>query len=419
MKRYKVGSHVLTPNDRDFQLCLEDAYRRKIRPLCCCNLNKPIELYIAHISQRAAYEIRRMPGDAALHTSECDHYEPPLALSGLAQVQGHAIIEHQDSEIVDLKLDFALTKIGGRAMPTPRDIPADSAKSDGTKLTLRGLLHYLWHCAEFDKWYPTMAGKRKYGTFYKYLLSAASGKKAQAGRLSDLIYIPEPFDSLREEEIKSRRILKMAQLANSNNSGATKLGLIVAELYEVRHAQFGHQAVFKGALDYPFRVNEDLFKRIIKHFDVQLGIWDQNIQSTRLVVIGTFKIDPSGIPLLNECAFMNVTMNWIPFETMFELALIERLTNENRIFWKALRFNLPTGAPMANLVLTDTGERPTALCILPPGATNDDQAELLKGLNTEQLDMSVWVWRSGEEKMPTLPLRSIHRQARDIAAVTF
>jgi hypothetical protein len=400
MKRtYLLEGREFGPADADFQQILAHAYASGLRPLCGCNRAAPAELYVAKIASRASYEVRRMPKAGAKHASECDHYEPPPGLSGLAQVQGHAILEDLQNDTVELKLDFALSKISGRTLPTPKDTPADSVKSDGTKLTLRGLLHYLWHTAQLDKWYPAMQGKRSYGTMYKYINQAAMRKVAKSQQLSDMLYVPEPYDSTKEADIRSRRMLRLAQLANSAGS-TTRLGLVIGELYEFRPAQFGYQAVFKGALDCPFRVNEDLYKRMMKHFDGALSMWDQHLTDSHMMLIGTFTVDAAGIPVLHEVAAMNVTQNWIPFESIYEKSLIDRLTEYKRVFWKCLRFNLPLTAHMANAVLTDT-QSATALCVLPPGGTEEDQNELVNQIGSD--DMPIWFWRAGEQEMPAFP----------------
>jgi len=403
MKRaYLIGQREFYPGDEDFQQILANAYANGVRPLCGCNRISPVELYVAKIASRASYELRRMPKAGSRHASDCDHYEPPPGLSGLAQVQGHAILEDTLTDTVELKLDFALSKISGRTLPTPKDTPADSVKSDGTKLTLRGLLHYLWHTAQLDKWYPAMQGKRTYGTMFKYINQAATGKVAKSQPLGDMLYVPEPHDPAREADIRSRRMLRLAQLASSSGT-TTRLGLVVGELYELRPAQFGYQAVFKGAMDCPFRVNEDLYKRMIKHFKTALSMWDQNLTDSHLILIGTFTVDSAGMPLLNEVAAMNVTQNWIPFESIYEKSLIDRLTEQKRVFWKCLRFNLPISAHMANAVLTDTSVA-TALCVLPPGGTEEDQDELVKQIGSD--DMPLWFWRAGEQEMPELPIKA-------------
>ena len=44
---------------------------------------------------------------------------------------------------------------------------SDSVASSGTKLSLRGLLHYLWDQGELTRWQPGFAGKRTWSTVRK------------------------------------------------------------------------------------------------------------------------------------------------------------------------------------------------------------------------------------------------------------
>ncbi|WP_312573992.1 DUF1173 family protein, partial [Staphylococcus saprophyticus] len=86
----------------------------------------------------------RMPGTGAKHKLGCDSYETPPGLSGYGDVEGSAIVEDPESGEVTLKFGFALAKGASREMPEPSGDEPDSIKTDGKKLTLRGLLHYLW-----------------------------------------------------------------------------------------------------------------------------------------------------------------------------------------------------------------------------------------------------------------------------------
>jgi hypothetical protein len=72
-----------------------------------------------------------------------------------------------------------------------------------------------------------------------------------------------------------------------------------------------------------------------------------------------------------------------------------------------MRFNLPQSAPMANVILTDTVGRSTAMCILPAGATQEERDALLKAVAPDKHDMDVWVWRSGEEELVALPPKRV------------
>ncbi|MCX8516620.1 MAG: DUF1173 family protein [Rhodoferax sp.] len=108
MKTYRLGAVTLNPLEAGFQKALAEAYKAQQRPVCGCRDDVDVPLYIAKMAASNTYVLRRMPGEASRHVVGCDHFEPPAGLSGLAQVQGHAIIDTAQTETVELKLDFAL-----------------------------------------------------------------------------------------------------------------------------------------------------------------------------------------------------------------------------------------------------------------------------------------------------------------------
>ena len=78
-----------------------------------------------------------------------------------------------------LRFDFALSKGASKAIPSVNTEAKNSVKTDGKKLSLRGLLHYLWEQAEFNKWSPGMAGKRNWFVIRKYLYEAGQRDTGQ------------------------------------------------------------------------------------------------------------------------------------------------------------------------------------------------------------------------------------------------
>jgi hypothetical protein len=98
---------------------------------------------------------------------------------------------------------------------------------------------------------------------------------------------------------------------------------------------------------------------------------------------------------------MNVTNDFLPFESLFEHRMIDRLVDQQRRFTKGLRFNLNTRIPIAVTVLTDT-EIPTAIFILNPGA--DEEVLNKQVAEAEQENLATLVWRAGLDSEPKLPL---------------
>lgn len=396
MSAYRVGTQLIQANDPRLDYALGVAYAAKLRPVCAC---RPVgaEMYIAKISGK--FVLKRMPNSGDTHASSCDSYEPPSELSGLGEVMGSAIKESPDDGVTTLKLDFSLTKLGRRAAIVPSGDEADSVKTDGTKLSLRGLLHYLWEQAGFNRWEPNMEGKRSWFVIRKFLLQAAESKTAKAASLPDLLYMPESFSIEKKDEIVQRRIIHLKR-ASTTEKGGTCLMVVVGEVKEVAPSRYGHKIVFKHLPDFHFMLNDDLHKRLVKRFQHELSLWDA-LESSRMVAIATFGIGPTGIASIEELALMGVTENWIPFEGTLEKNLLDAMTSEKRRFLKGMRYNLASNRPLACVVASDTVPEPTAMYIQPPGAGEEFIAALNALIKDSKLQS--WVWRAGDSPMPALP----------------
>lgn len=174
MRRLRIGGTELQVEAGDLAERLAEAFARREHPLClCCPDGVP--MYVARTGRR--HILKRMPGSGPRHDPDCDSYEPPHGLSGLGNVGGEAIVENVEDGVTLLRLDFSLSKLAGRAAPAASEASdAGAVKTDGSRLSLKALLHYLWDQAEFNRWRPAMAGKRNWAVVRKFLLEAAEGK---------------------------------------------------------------------------------------------------------------------------------------------------------------------------------------------------------------------------------------------------
>lgn len=395
MSVFQIKDRAIHSDDPALPDLLASIYAEKIRPLCLCR-TPGIEMYVAKVGDK--YIIKRMPNSGIQHAPACDSFEPPPELSGLGQVVGSAIQENPDEGTVALKLNFSLSKIAGRAAPTPSGKESDSVKTDGNKLTLRSTLHYLWEEAGFNRWAPAMANKRNWYVIRKYLLRAAEDKTTKGASLAEMLYIPETFRVERKDEITQNRIAKMGRIA-APEKGTRHLMLVIGEVKEIAQARYGHKAVFKHLPDFHFMLNEDLYKRLQKRFDVELSLWD-GIEQSHLMMIATFSVGVTGIAAIEEAALMCVSEHWIPIESTYDYLVLNELIREHRRFLKGMRYNLPSSRPLSYAVLSDT-EPPTALYIVPPGI-DDDYMDALADL-VDKSELPSWLWRAGEESMPALP----------------
>ena len=246
-RRFEIGTH-------GFPEAIADAHAAHQRPRCMC-LVEGVEVYVARLGD--GYIVKRMPDTGSHHAPDCPSYEPPAEASGLGQVLGSAITEDPTTGETTLKLDFSMSKIAGRtAMPTAGG-DSDSVASSGTKLSLRGLLHYLWDQAQLTRWQPGFAGRRTWSTVRKHLLQAAESKFARGDSLRTCLYIPEAFSVDQRDAINARRVAQWSQ-AIAVPGKPQHLMLLIAEVKEIVPARHGFKAVVKHVPDQAFALDEQL-----------------------------------------------------------------------------------------------------------------------------------------------------------------
>lgn len=410
MQRFRVGSVELSADDSRWEQLLAAEHDRHGRPLCLC-IPAGVEMYVARVG--AKHFVKRMPGSGALHGPHCDSFEPPAELSGLADVLGSAVKENPEDGTTTLKLDFALSKAGGKRPAGGASVESDSVRTDGAKLTLRGLLHLLWEDAGFNRWTPGMEGRRTWYVIRKHLIAATQGKSTKATGLADVVYIPETFQLEHKQEIMARRAARLAGITKKSGAG-TQLAVVIAEVKEIAPSRTGFKIVAKHCADFPLLLRPDVYNRMQKRFQHEIEL-HSNIDGCHLIAIATVEISSVGLAHVEELSLMVTTPEWIPFESMPERQLVQELVSAHRRFTRGMRYNLPADRPLATVVATDTSPMPTALYVTPLSAGEEYMKaleELIQGSNLPN-----WIWKTDATGMPQLPHRGgIESQPRGAAA---
>ncbi len=385
-RRFEVGA-------RGFADAVADAHAAHQRPRCMC-LVEGVEMYVARLGD--GFIVKRMPDTGSHHAPDCPSYEPPAEFSGLGQVLGSAITEDTATGETTLKLDFPLIKMPGRPTIPPTGGEGDSVSSTGTKLSLRGLLHYLWDQAELTRWHPGFAGKRTWATVRRHLLNAAEHKLARGDALRARLYVPEPFSIEEREAINARRLARW-QIAVSAPRETQHLMLLICEVKEIVPARYGFKAIVKHMPDQAFAMDEQLYRRLGRRFEAELALWGAS-DDIHMVMIATFGVSSAGVPAIHELCLMPVTRQWLPVQDGFEKQLLDRLVGANRSFVKCLQYNLEGADRIACATLTDCGQSAPMLLILPASFNETSSSS-----TTEFAGASHWVWRRSGEPMPPLP----------------
>jgi hypothetical protein len=404
MATYLIHGRRLSPNDAGLQDALASAHASRHRPLCLCR-PEGLPMYVARL--RNGFLLKRMPDTGCGHAADCPTYEPPPELSGLGELKGSAIVEDAAAGVTSLRLAFALAKGNSRSnMPAGGD-GSNSVASDGSKLTMTGLLHYLWDQAELTRWQPAFAGRRSWAVVRKHLLLAAEGKIARGRSLQDQLYIPEVFSVEQRDEINARRIARWSHAA-SHGQRSWALLLLIGEVKEIVRARFGFKAIIKHVPDQAFALDEGLYRRMSRRFEPELAQWSAS-ENLHLVMMATFGVGAGGVPTIDELTVMAVTSNWIPVSDAYEQQLVERLLRDGRRFVKSLRYNLSQQREIATAVLTDAEGGPIPLFIASRRCEEPEPDTLASGAGA---DCRQWVWQPEDGPQPSLPPAEHRRPER-------
>lgn len=388
--RARVGDDYLQP----LLASIHRSPQRRPRCLCSAAETGGVDMYVARIGGR--YVLRRMPGTGPDHAPTCISYTPPAELTGLAPLIGTAIREQPGTGITRLALGFPLIQSSSRPIGDAGDLAA-CAVADGpgqTRMTLRALLHFLWHEAEFVRWVPAMSGRRSWPAIRRHVLMAAESKSTKTHDLSDLLWLPEPFTVADKADIAARRIEAFAPLLGPGKN--RRLMFALGEVKDIAPARLGrHKLLIKHAPDCPMMIEPEALAHLNRTFGTELAL-RHAIPDSKLVALLTFGLTNAGVAVAHRIALMSVSADWVPFESVFEHTLITGLIARGRRFTKSLRYNQPATSPLASLVLTDT-DPPTA-CYLTAAATigRPPQPDPNRPLNQ-------WIWNTAVERMPSVP----------------
>lgn len=323
-------------------------------------------MYVARLGD--GYIVKRMPDTGSRHAPDCVSFEVPAEVSGLKNMLGSAIKEDPHTGMTSLRLGFSLSKRSARITPASPRLPSSTASIAATRLSLRGLLHFLWDQAALTRWHPGFAGRRNWATVRRQLLRTAEQMFTCGESLATRLYVPEPFFVDQRDAITARR-RQAWSCARRPGAGRQRLLLLIAEVKEMVPARRGHKAIIKHVPDVAFAMDDSLYHQLPQRFGPELELWSAS-DSIRMLMIATLMISDAGLPHIVELNLMTATAQWLPVETSAVQQLIEGLVKDQRAFLKLLRYDFRFDARLASVALTDRGA-PAPLMFAAGGERED------------------------------------------------
>ncbi|MCU6435308.1 DUF1173 domain-containing protein [Undibacterium sp. Jales W-56] len=396
-QRFFIKGVTFAADDERLQDALARVYDTPERPRCMC-VPGGIEMYVA---RHRLYVVKRMPETGTRHHASCPSYESELHQSGLGELMGESIIEHS-AESVELRVDFPLVRMPGRTVPRGEPSEPSEVSVPRRRMSLRAVMHFLFERAGMNRWTPKMEGKRNQGVLHRYLMEAAEDVTTKGVRLSERLYVPEPFSEATKSRAAERRRSKLALLQAPDGESQFRMALVLGEFKCSEATPLGRKVWVKHMPDAPLFINTKAWERIERVYGSLFEARDADTpRKPRVVMCALIYAKREHIYQIDKASFMLTTDQWVPVDGIHEIGLIDALVAQQRRFIKPLRYDANSAAPFPNALLLDAGDTPLALHVV--SAFMEPKERGLKEKTLKVRGAEEWVWIT-DMPMPALPV---------------
>jgi len=256
-------------------------------------------------------------------------------------------------------------------------------------MSLRALLHFLFERAGFNRWSPTMEGKRNQGVLRKYLLAAAEEIVVKGVPLAERLYVPEPFSESARAEAAQRRREKLAVLHPQD--GQSPLAVVIGEYKGSEATALGRRVWIRHMPDAPLLIDARSWACIERAFAPLFDARDADTgHRSRLVMAALIRARREQIYEIDAASLMLTSEQWIPVDGVHELPLIDALVAQGRRFVKPLRYDARSAAGFANALLLDAGAVPAPLHVVSAFMSPKERAVKERAIAAG--GQGAWVW---------------------------
>jgi len=387
---YALGDEILSADSPVFQAKLLSAYATRRRPRCMC-VAGGIEMYTSRHDD--VVSLKRLPGTGSQHAPSCPSYEIPLEASGLGRLLGSAIRRDPWSGDSKLSLAFSLSTRHRNLDTTVRQAIGETCHGTTPRLSMLGMLHYLWDQAELTHWHPSFRGRRSWAVVRKRVMDAAAQMQASRRSLGELLHLPESFVEDRVQAVREQR-RKFFATAEAER----RLALVVGELKSIHRSRDAWRLAIRHMPELPILLDDGMYRKACARFSHELELWRAD-DRVRLLALVAVSVGALGALQATSLSLSCTSSEWLPFSDRAEWSLLSALLGQQRSFIRALQYGLAPPAGQARVpyaFLTDTAQRSQPLFIDQRSCTDDSGQE-----------PAAWTWNWLNEDMPCFPPRSV------------
>jgi hypothetical protein len=363
---------------------------------CACPGQGAKHLAIRHFDDADLFTLARYPLSGDQHAQDCRFYSPNPKRSGLCGYQSNVVEEGPEG--ISVRLEIGLTRRTPQAQTTQGQIHAPATtRGRGSQPAMRllGLLHLLWEEANLNTWWPAMQGKRNQWLVNRELEKAASEITASRVKLNSVLLLPDSRADgdwakrnqacVRRAVDERRRLIAVVPLMKYSDERAQGMlsALKIAGFHGIPHLS----------------MTPALWNETCRRFPHAITAWQHQQQ---VMAVAALEIKPGKavgrFADVVSLALMPVTANWIPFDSMYEKRIADKLTAEGRGFSKPLRYDADNAVIFPDFVLRDmTKETPLEVFGRSDEAYIARKAEKTAYYQAEYGDGYWWCWNAADD----------------------
>lgn len=307
---------------------------------CRCPGPGEKRLSIHSSSKSDRFHLARFPDTGAEHSEDCIYYGVDPNMSGLGTYR-RGVIQELDDGATKIKLKVGLQKRASAAPGDAREaqirepkLPAGRPRSSQASMTLLGLLHYLWTQARLNTWSPAMADKRNLAVVHHHLMRSAATTYAGRVRLAQNLLVATPSSSGQQASYNKAKSLEAVT--------QRRRLVVIAPLAQHQDGMDGSNSLpIAGFHCIPYlSMDEGGWSSLERRFGREIDAWRAG--NPVIAIVQTDPPRPSGGSIraqVVDVALMQITQDWIPVDSGYEVLVAEKLVAEKRRFEKPLRFD--------------------------------------------------------------------------------
>jgi hypothetical protein len=309
---------------------------------CLCT-NPPEKLVIRARSGR--FHVACWPGSRDRHTAHCHFHQLPAHLSGQS---GHDGGISEDIDGVQIRLAVPLTLHNQTAAQPPvAPVPVAAGATGGAgRVTLLGLLHWLWERSQLNTW-PGGAQRRRWADCVTRLTAAVDEVELDGSPLTRVLRVVPPYTA-EHAAIFDRFTARLGR-----HGPAVRHGLLLGEIKMLETSTYGWRLKLRH-LATPAYLDDRLMHRLDRSYPAVFAA--TRPEHARQVVLLVVDRTPRGHLRVIDAAAMLASTDYLPAESSHEVAMAEHLAAAGRRFVKPLRYD-HQDVVFPDFVLTDVRPR--------------------------------------------------------------